>query len=79
MRQGKPDGADLHPAGRERIHDPSSDDEMCFCVVMAEGQAETVILDYRDAPQDERRRKNRRGRFIALFECGVRVVGGRSR
>jgi hypothetical protein len=48
MRQRQPDGANLPPAGPQRIDDPAGDDEVRLRVVMAQSQLALVVDDRRD-------------------------------
>ena len=52
MRQRQPDGADLLPPRRNAVDDAARDDEVATGVVMAEREAEPVIVDRDDHSAD---------------------------
>ena len=59
MRQRKPDGADLLPAGRQAVDDPSRDDQVRARVVVAEGQSGMRVEQARRRPHEEQPRQDR--------------------
>jgi hypothetical protein len=54
MRQRQPDGADLLPPWRDAVDDAPRDDEMAARIVVAEGQAEPVVVQRDDRATDRR-------------------------
>src|SRR5213082_3026467 len=92
MRQRQPDGADLLPSRRDAVEDAARDDQMSARVVVAEREAEPVVVPRGDSA-DERRRpadreRNRRrpaqrarmGHIRILWEQGeaaIRTAGRR--
>ena len=66
MRQRQPDRADLLPARRDAVDDAPRDDEMAARVVVAEREAEPVIVPARrNAPPTAARRAGNRERRTA--------------
>ena len=84
MGQREPDGADLLPSRRQAVDDPARDDEMAASVVVAERQAEPVIVKRDDCAGEsrndgERDRKAAAGRrythVLSVSDDGNRFFG----
>ena len=52
MRQRQPDGADLLPARRDAVEDAARDDEVAARVVVAEREAEPMVVQRGDRADD---------------------------